>query len=142
MSEIFEVNAMDEDWSLLVSLLPRGWRELARETGATKGLRQDKDEETYLRVLLLHLACGYSLRETAVRAREAKLAELSDVAVLKRLRKSKEWLQALCRALLSEQGSVASRLTPPCGSSTLLSCRNPVRPAVAGGCITACGGRS
>lgn len=103
MDETAEVNAMDEEWSLLVSFLPARWRELARETGALKGLRQDKDEETCLRVLLMHLACGYSLRETATRAREAQLAELSDVALLKRLRKSKEWLHALCRDLLAEQ---------------------------------------
>lgn len=109
MLDTSAVNAMDEDWSLLVSMLPARWRELARETGATKGLRQDKDEECCLRVLLLHLACGYSLRETAVRAREAHLAELSDVALLKRLRKSKAWLQALCGALLSEQALVVNR---------------------------------
>jgi hypothetical protein len=108
MPETPEVNAMDEDWSLLVSMLPARWRELARETGATKGLRQDKDEESCLRILLLHVACGYSLRETAVRAREAHLAELSDVALLKRLRKSKEWLHALCRALLSERTPLTS----------------------------------
>ena len=112
MDESCEVNAMDEDWSLLVSFLPTRWRELARETGALKGLRQDKDEETCLRVLLMHLVCGYSLRETVTRAREAKLAKLSDVALLKRLRKSKGWLQALCQALLAEQAPVERRLAP------------------------------
>lgn len=40
-----------------------------------------------------------------MRARAAKLADLSDVAVLKRLRKSKDWLQALCRRLLEEQAT-------------------------------------
>jgi len=59
-------------------------------TKALKGLRQDKSEENYMRTLLLHLGCGLSMRETVVRARQAKLAELSDVALLKRLRKSKE----------------------------------------------------
>jgi hypothetical protein len=112
MDETTAVNAMDEEWSLLVSFLPARWRELARETGALKGLRQDKDEETCLRVLLMHLACGYSLRETATRAREAQVAELSDVALFKRLRKSKEWLHALCRALLAE-GALAKGLSAP-----------------------------
>ena len=81
-------NATDEDWELLRSFLPSQWRELARQSGALKGLRQDKDEENLLRVLLLHLGCGFSLRETVVRARQANLAKLSDVALLKRLRKS------------------------------------------------------
>jgi hypothetical protein len=96
-------NVMDEDWELLLSLMPNGWQELATRTEALKGLRKDKDAGNNLRTLLLHLACGYSLRETAVRARETQLADLSDVAVLKRLRKSKDWLQALCQRLLEEQ---------------------------------------
>jgi hypothetical protein len=105
-----ELNVMDEDWTLLLSLMPSGWQELARETNALKGLRQDKAEGACLRILLLHLACGYSLRETAVRAREARVADLSDVAILKRLRKSGNWLQALCRRLLEEQATVAPRV--------------------------------
>ena len=95
---------MDEDWAVLVSLLPPEWRELARHTRALKGLRKDKSAETLLRVLLLHLGCGHSLRETVVRARKAKLAQLSDVALLKRLRKSRGWLHALCVELFREQG--------------------------------------
>jgi len=86
----------------LKSFLPSNWRLLARRTDAIKGLRQDKSEENCLRTLLIHLACGYSLRETVVRAREAHLAELSDVALLKRLRKSEEWLYELCRGLFEE----------------------------------------
>ncbi len=43
--------------------------------------------------------------ETVVRAREDQLpADLSDVALLKRLRKSKDWLFQLCRALFAERG--------------------------------------
>ena len=95
---------MDEDWAVLVSFLPPGWRELARHTRALKGLRKDKSAEKLLRVLLLHLGCGHSLRETVVRARKAKLARLSDVALLKRLRKSRDWLHALCVELFREQG--------------------------------------
>ena len=91
-----------EDWELLKSFLPPNWRVLARRTDALKGLRQDKSEENCLRTLLIHLACGYSLRETVVRAREAHLAELSDVALLKRLRKSEQWLYELCRSLFEE----------------------------------------
>jgi Transposase DDE domain len=98
------VNAVDEDWTLLLSFFPPNWKELARVTEALKGLRQDKSEENYIRTLLLHLGCGFSLRETAVRAKQAKLAELSDVALLKRLRKSKDWLYQLCCALFEERG--------------------------------------
>ena len=100
---------MDEDWDLLVSFLPSEWRELAKETGALKGLRKDKSVDNLLRTLLIHLGCGHSLRETVVRARQANLADLSDVALLKRLRKSKDWLYALCVRLFQEHGiAVAS----------------------------------
>jgi len=98
------VNAADEDWNLLLSFFPTNWKELAKATDALKGLRQDKSEENCIRTLLLHLGCGFSLRETVVRARQAKLAELSDVALLKRLRKSKDWLHGLCCALFEERG--------------------------------------
>jgi hypothetical protein len=97
-------NAAQEDWELLRSFFPVDWRALAQSTGALKGLRQDKSAEDCLRVLLLHLGCGYSLRETVVRAEQAGLAELSDVALLKRLRKSKEWLCRLCGELFAECG--------------------------------------
>ena len=95
---------MNEDWDVLVSFLPGNWRQLAQASGALKGLRKDKSVEPLLRTLLLHLGCGYSLRETAVRASKANLADLSDVALLKRLRKSKDWLHALCVALFQERG--------------------------------------
>jgi hypothetical protein len=98
------INAAEEDWELLLSFFPTDWRQLAQSTGALKGLRQDKSEENYLRVLLMHLGCGLSMRETVTRAQEGHLADLSDVALLKRIRKSQDWLFELCRALFEERG--------------------------------------
>ena len=95
---------MQEDWDLLLTFFPSDWERLAAESGALKGLRKDKSPENLLRVLLMHLGCGHSLRETVVRARQAGLADLSDVALMKRLKKSEAWLQALCRALFEERG--------------------------------------
>lgn len=97
-------NAADEDWELLTTFFPAHWKDLAKASGALKGLRQDKGEENYLRVLMLHFGCGLSMRETVTRANEAKLAKLSSVALFKRLRKSREWLYQLCRALFEERG--------------------------------------
>lgn len=96
---------MDEDWKVLTTLFPADWRELALANGALKGLRKDKSAENLLRTVLVHLGCGYSLRETVVLARQAGLADLSDVALLKRLRKCKEWLHALCQSLFAERGA-------------------------------------
>ena len=98
------LNAADEDWELLTTFFPAQWRDLAKSSGALKGLRQDKCEESYLRVLMLHFGCGLSMRETVTRANEANLAKLSSVALFKRLRKSREWLYQLCRALFEERG--------------------------------------
>lgn len=106
-------NAADEDWELLTTFFPEDWAERAEASGALKGLRQDKSAESYLRVLLLHLGCGFSLRETATRAQQAGLASLSDVAVLKRLRKSKDWLHGLCVALFAERAHVAAPASAP-----------------------------
>jgi len=95
---------IDEDWKLLSSFFPADWRKLAASTEALKGLRKDKSEDALLRTLLIHLAGGFSLRETVVRARQAELSDLSDVALLKRLRKSGEWLHQLCLAMFAERG--------------------------------------
>jgi hypothetical protein len=67
-------------------------------------LRGFESVNEVLRVLLMHVGCGYSLRETAVRARAAGLAEVSDVTLLNRLRQAEGWLQHLCQALLEESG--------------------------------------
>ena len=53
-------------------------------------------------MLMLHVARGYSLRETFVRAKLANWTDISDVALLKRLRNSEEWLRCLCIELLRE----------------------------------------
>src|SRR4030067_1019218 len=81
--------AMNEDWDILLSFFPDKWKEIAVASDAIKGLRKEKDTENYLRTLLLHLACGYSMRETVVRAKLANLADISDVAFLGRLIKTK-----------------------------------------------------
>ena len=57
-----------------------------------------------MRTLLLHLARGYSLHETVVRAKTAGVAELSAVALFKRLQKAEDWFKELCRVLLPLSG--------------------------------------
>ena len=97
-------NAVDESWELLLSLLPVGWEEQAVLCGAVERLRGFRSAGELLRVLLMHVGKGYSLRETAVRARRSGLAEVSDVALLLRLRKVQRWWRQLCVGLLQESG--------------------------------------
>ena len=94
---------LKEDWPILLSFFPDNWIQLASKTDALKGLRKDKDVENYIRTLLIHIACGYSLRETATRAKLSSLADISDVALIGRLRKAKDWLHSMCVALFEEQ---------------------------------------
>src|SRR5216684_5625991 len=97
-------NAAEEDWQVLTSLFPEGWYRQAKETGAMERQRGITIPETLLRLFLLHVARGYSLRETSVRANEAGLATISDVGLLKRLRRSEDWLHWLCTQLVADSG--------------------------------------
>lgn len=95
---------LDEDWDLLLDLFPLGWEQAAILSGALERLRGFGSADQLLRTLLMHVGLGYSLRETAVRARQSGWADVSDVALLKRLRKAGEWWRQLCAALLRESG--------------------------------------
>jgi len=101
---LFCVKAMNEDWKLLISLLPHGWEQQAVLKGASERLRGFSTTSNLLRTLLLHVGNGYSLRETAVRAKAAGIAQVSDVALMKRLQKAEGWLRGLCVSLLEESG--------------------------------------
>jgi len=89
-----------EDWQIVLRVLPSGWPDKARELGALRRYREFPDAATLLRVLLIHLAEGCSLRETAVRAAEGQLVTVSDVALLKRLRVSGEWFRWMGEELM------------------------------------------
>lgn len=93
-----EVALAAEDWLVIRQLLPKGWEEQARLSGALRRARGIDGPEALLRILLIHLAAGYSLAETAVRARRAGLGRLSSVALFKRVQASEEWLRWLAAA--------------------------------------------
>lgn len=96
--------SLSDDWILLQGFLPPGWKKKAKELGALTRQRGIKNPESLMRILLIHLADGCSLRETVVRAKLGKIAEISDVALLKRLRKSSEWFQWIAIEMLKTLG--------------------------------------
>jgi hypothetical protein len=106
------MTAANEDWTILRSLFPADWEELGRKTGAIARLRGFDSVGNLLRALLLHVGLGWSLRETAVRAKLAGIAEVSDVTLLNRLRQSEGWLREMCQQLWIENGV---DLTPAIG---------------------------
>jgi hypothetical protein len=89
---------------VLRGLFPPGWEKLGRSTGAVTRLRGFNSLNDLLRTLMLHVGCGLSLRETAVHAKLAGIADVSDVTLLNRLRQSEEWLRQLCQQLWKENG--------------------------------------
>jgi hypothetical protein len=90
----------EDNWKVLAWLFSRGWQQMARQSGAVERLRGFPSPDVLLRMLPLHVARGYSLRETVVRSKLASWTDISDVALLKRLRASEEWLRLLCSELL------------------------------------------
>lgn len=86
-----------ENWEILSTFLPEGWAEQARLLGALRRARYIKDPAVVLRVLLMHVALGCSLAETAARAKASGLAEISAVGVFKRLRAAEAWFRWLAQ---------------------------------------------
>jgi len=99
--EIKDLTGQD-NWNVLLSFFPESWEEKAKESGALHRCRKFADPESLVRTLLIHLADGCSLRETAVRASEGNIASISDVALLKRLRASGEWFRWMAVELMKQ----------------------------------------
>src|SRR3954470_17485713 len=134
----------DENWQVLLKLLPADWEQLARNTGAVTRVRGFDSVDQLLRGLLLHVGLGCSLRETVILAKAAGWLNMSDVALLKKLRQSERWLQALCVGLLHD-----SELALPDSPGMKMRLIDGThvkepgqRPAVSGECISACACRS
>ena len=94
-----ELASIGQDWEVVMQMLPAQWEAKASELGAVRRLRGFDSVGSLLRVLLIHLADGCSLRETAVRASAGGLAAVSDVALLKRLRGCGAWFEWMAREL-------------------------------------------
>lgn len=92
-----------DEWPVVRQFLPENWEAAARQTGALRRARGIRDAPTLLRALLVHLAEGCSLAETAVRVRAAGWCVVSAVALLKRLRAAEEWLRWLAEGLWREK---------------------------------------
>ena len=107
---------MDEEWGVLATLLPAGWQEMARTTGAMRRARGGiASPDKLLQLLLLHVATGLSLKQAVARAHVQGLASVTDVALLKRLRTSEGWLRALASHMFEESRFARIATTAPAG---------------------------
>lgn len=93
---------MAEDWATIEGFFPDGWEQKAEELGAWERVRGFRSKEVLLRTLLIHVALGCSLKETVVRAGEADFADVSSVALFKRLKKCGEWLRWLAVGVMEK----------------------------------------
>ncbi|MFZ5506458.1 MAG: IS4 family transposase [Pseudomonadota bacterium] len=105
---------MDSGWKSLLSRLgsTEDLEASAKASGALVRRREIKSAEDLLRLALAYGPCGMSLRSVAAWAATIGMGELSDVAAMKRLQASAEWLQGIVGDLL------ARRLTCSTAAST------------------------
>jgi hypothetical protein len=93
----------ERDWLRFRSILPKGWDEAARVYGAVRIQKGPlSDPEVLLRTMLGHVAAGNSLRQTAGHARNTALVDVSDVALLDRLRHCGDWFEWIVGSLLEQ----------------------------------------
>lgn len=83
---------LNDEWEVITSLLPVGWEQAARDCGAFRRARYLPDPGTLLRLLLFHAVNDNGLRETVAQADAAGIAQMSQVALHKRLRTCGAWL--------------------------------------------------
>jgi hypothetical protein len=92
-------------WPYLVALLGGEAKvnELAYRTGAFVRKREVQSPADLLQMLMIWAVAERSLRETVTLASEAGLAELSDVALLKRLKRAGPWIGGLLGEMLTQR---------------------------------------
>ena len=71
-----------DEWEVIERILPARWESKDQETGTLRRCRGFANAGQLLRVMMIHLVDGCSLRATAVRAGEGNLAQVSEVALL------------------------------------------------------------
>lgn len=96
--------SFEDDWQMLVGLLPDEIEEIATRTGAIVRRREIRNASDLVRLALVYAQDDASLRGASAWALEAGVAHLSDQAVLKRLRGSVGLLRELCTRLVAGQG--------------------------------------
>lgn len=102
---------LNEDWASVVAQLGGAKRldAMARETKAFVRPRQISNAVDLLRLVLAYCLGGRGLRATAAWAASVGLVDVSNVAVLYRLRRCGDWLAALIGQALTAGAPTASR---------------------------------
>lgn len=99
--------SIEAEWPFLLTLLPDDLEASARELGALTRKREVKRAADLLRLALVYGFCGWSLRNTALWAGEAGVAQLGAPALFQRLCQAGPWLGRLLLQLLAERAQAA-----------------------------------
>ncbi len=89
-----------DDWATIVGFFPADLDELASKCGALVRRREVRSGEDLVRIALVYGLDDMSLRDASAWAKERGVANMSDVAILKRLRASVPLLRLLCSKLV------------------------------------------
>jgi len=95
---------VDDEWLYVLSLMPDNLEALCVSKLAMTRRREVSSAADYLRLCMAYSMCDMSLRQTAAWAAATGLADISDVAVLKRLRAAPAWLGAVVAEWLYRRG--------------------------------------
>lgn len=107
-----DVETLEEEWEVLASLLPAGWREWAREESAFLRSRGIPTVDALLHILLMHAGAGLSLKQTVARASLQGIATVSAPAVHGRLAASEAWLNRITAAMVAPTRQSITKLLP------------------------------
>ncbi len=97
-----ERSPLSDEWNIIETMLPEGWKEKAKELNAFQRIRYTDSPSRLLRLILYHAISDGGLRTTTVRAKAAGIATMSPVALHKRLKTSGPWLRWIAEELCQE----------------------------------------
>jgi len=92
--------SVEGDWHRVLPLIPVELEATAQDSKALERRREVRGAADLLRLVLAYALCDWPLRIVALWACVIGLADLSDVALRKRLRRTKTWMGVLVAALL------------------------------------------
>ena len=85
-----------EGYEKIITMMPEGWEEKARELGALTRSRKISTAKDLLKLNLLHLTSGGSFGGTSAMLKLTEGLDLNKNAVYERVCKSAQWLEWLC----------------------------------------------
>ena len=124
--------ALDDDWPLLLTLLPADLDASAKQTGALQRKRGVPSAQALLRLAFAFAYAGLSLRACAIWARQTGVAWLSDVALLQRLRRAAPWAGHLLAQQLLQQAAGQRHRLPTDLTVRLIDATTASRPGSQG----------